>query len=94
MTIAPRNDDKHDNPGVPSAPLDGAAKGLIAQLLSYLIGWRRRQAARTIARHADLIGQPADLYRVYEAEIARSTSPAAADREGVLRRDLAVRDFA
>jgi hypothetical protein len=66
----------------------------IARLWGGLLDWRRRDADRTIACYAPMVGEAADLYRVYEAEAARPAPDAAFDKTDARRRGIVASDCA
>ena len=92
MTVAPIKNDDNDDSGVAAARVAEPRRGLAAQLLAYYLAWRHREAERTIARYTYLIGQPADFYRVHEAELARPTPPREIERAEVLQPTAVLKD--
>jgi len=69
-------------------------KGFVARVLGCLFDWRQREANRTIGRYAYMVGDTADLYRVYEADITRPEPHSGVDRTDALRRGIAIHDYA
>jgi hypothetical protein len=84
----------HSREDVDVAGAAPVRKGFVARLLGCLLDWRRREANRTIGRYAYMLGEAADLYRVYEADVARRQPHSAFDRTDALRRGIALHDYA